>query len=352
MKKNCAFTICSKNYLAQAITLRESFQRNNPGLDFYLFLADSVTEDVKNLDLVPLDEKWIPKWKEMAFKYDVIEFNTSIKPFCFKKLFNDGYEKVIYVDPDIYIVNPLTLIYQWLEKYSIILTPHISYLQKDYKGAQTDTSILGVGLYNLGFCAIKNSKIGNEVVEWWEDRLYKFCYGTQPLFVDQKWMIFVPLFYPEDTLVTKHAGINTAIWNLHERKLIIENGIYQVIDILGDKYPLLFYHFSGFDPDVPKVINRRHPHFNTDTYPSFKPIIEEYRKKVFDNGYNKYHPMRYAFVTFNGGLEITGFTRLMFRHFLETHPQYSGNPFSSDDEFVNFLRQKVVLLRQRLQVWL
>ena len=40
-------------------------------------------------DLVTLNDTWIPKWREMAFKYGVIEFNTSIKPFCFYKLFNE-----------------------------------------------------------------------------------------------------------------------------------------------------------------------------------------------------------------------------------------------------------------------
>lgn len=37
--KQCAFTICAKNYLAQAITLRESFKRHNKE-EFFIFLSD------------------------------------------------------------------------------------------------------------------------------------------------------------------------------------------------------------------------------------------------------------------------------------------------------------------------
>lgn len=347
MNKNCVFTICSKNYLAQALTLRQSFLEHNPCADFYLFLADGSNEEVDKLDIVKLDESWIPKWKEMAFKYDVIEFNTSIKPFCFNKLFNEGYEKVIYLDPDIYVVDSLSEILGWLDNYSVVLTPHINYMMVDYNGAQDDKDILGCGLYNLGFCALKNSEVGRQIVIWWMDRLEKWCYSEGPLFVDQKWMIYVPVFYPKETLLTKHAGVNTAIWNLHERTLTIEDGKYFVRDIKGETYPLLFYHFSGFDPGVPKVINRRLAHFDTDTYPSFKPIVEEYRKREYENGYDTYHPMSYAFVSFDNGIEITKYTRLLFRHFIELHPDCHEDPFSSDSSFYKLMVQKKCLIMKK-----
>jgi len=37
MNKNVAFTICAKNYLAQAFALRESFYCHNPKSDFFIF---------------------------------------------------------------------------------------------------------------------------------------------------------------------------------------------------------------------------------------------------------------------------------------------------------------------------
>ena len=77
---NCAFTICAKNYLAQALTLRESFLKHNPSLNFFIFLADKI-DGVEDVDgVVALDKSWIPDWVNMAFKYDVIEFN-----YCGKK---------------------------------------------------------------------------------------------------------------------------------------------------------------------------------------------------------------------------------------------------------------------------
>ena len=135
---NCAFTICAKNYLAQALTLRESFLKHNPSLNFFIFLADKI-DGVEDVDgVVALDKSWIPDWVNMAFKYDVIEFNTSINPFCFGKLFKEGYEKVIYLDPDIYVTRPLDYIYECLNNKSVVLTPHYCDIEEHFDGAVSE----------------------------------------------------------------------------------------------------------------------------------------------------------------------------------------------------------------------
>ena len=105
---NAVFTICAKNYLAQALTLKESFEKKNKD-DFYIFLADEATDDLLTQYpcIRPLNKEWCPKWQEMAFKYDVMEFSTSIKPFCFATLFKT-YENVIYIDPDIFVFDNLS----------------------------------------------------------------------------------------------------------------------------------------------------------------------------------------------------------------------------------------------------
>lgn len=347
--KDCAFTICSKNYLAQAITLKQSFEQNNRNQSFFIFLADRPCKEVEGLDLVLLDETWIPKWKEMAFKYGIIEFNTSIKPFCVNKLFQDGFDKVIYLDPDIYVIRSLEEIYNYLDNYDCVLSPHFCYCQQNFLGAVSETQISSQGLYNLGFGAFKNSPIGNKIINWWMDRLEVSCYGDtlNGMFVDQKWMDFVPLFFPNNVLITKNAGINTAIWNLHERTLMIEKGEYFIKDILGDVYPLLFYHFSGFDPYVSKIINRRHPQFNTDVFPSFSPLIEEYRKKVIDNGYDTYRVLTYGFSNFENGYKIIVLQRRFLKEYVLTHKDYMGNPFSEEDEFYKVLENNKCIYKNK-----
>lgn len=343
MNMNVAFTICAKNYLAQAFTLRESFEKHNPNCDFFIFLSDD-SEGLAN-DIITLDDSWIPNWKQMAFKYNVIEFSTSIKPFCFKKLFGNGYSKVMYLDPDIYVTNPLDEIFNYLDEKSIVLTPHYCNIQTEYTGSITEEEILFVGIYNLGFVAIRNNVNGNKIISWWMNRLANKCYADKfdALHVDQKWMDFIPAFFPNETLITHHMGINPAIWNLHERELIIdEKGAYTISNIESNKiFPLLFFHFSGFDPFKPKLINRRHPKYNTDIYPSYIPLFDEYIAGVYKNEYNEYSKMSYSFNSFEDGENILPLHRRLFR--VNEQEYLNDNPFSTDGKFIKALKAQKLL---------
>lgn len=345
---NCAFTICAKNYLAQALTLRESFLKHNPSLNFFIFLADKI-DGVEDVDgIVVLDKSWIPDWVNMAFKYDVIEFNTSIKPFCFGKLFKEGYEKVIYLDPDIYVTRPLDYIYECLNNKSVVLTPHYCDIEEHFDGAVSEETFNKVGIYNLGFCALKNDKVGQEIAKWWQNRLQYKCYSqsSEGLFVDQKWMDYIPGFFPDATCVSSHHGMNVAIWNLHERELFIDEKQGYMIrrKKTGDEFPLLFFHFSGFDPFETTVINRRHPQFNVTTYPSFKPIIEEYRERVYANGYDRFSKMTYGFNHYIDGSVITPLQRRIFRVYLNEH-KVEFNPFEINTPFYKILKNSRLLLK-------
>ena len=345
---NCAFTICAKNYLAQALTLRESFLKHNPSLNFFIFLADKI-DGVEDVDgVVALDKSWISDWVNMAFKYDVIEFNTSIKPFCFGKLFKEGYEKVIYLDPDIYVTRPLDYIYECLNNKSVVLTPHYCDIEEHFDGAVSEETFNKVGIYNLGFCALKNDKVGQEIAKWWQNRLQYKCYSqsSEGLFVDQKWMDYIPGFFPDATCVSSHHGMNVAIWNLHERELFIDDRQGYMIrrKKTGDEFSLLFFHFSGFDPFETSVINRRHPQFNVTTYPSFKPIIEEYRERVYANGYDRFSKMTYGFNHYFDGSVITPLQRRIFRVYLNEH-KVEFNPFEINTPFYKILKNSRLLLK-------
>lgn len=345
---NCAFTICAKNYLAQALTLKESFLKHNPSLNFFIFLADK-TDGVEDVEgVVTLDKSWIPDWVNMAYKYDVIEFNTSIKPFCFGKLFKEGYEKVIYLDPDIYVTRPLDFIYKCLNDKSIVLTPHYCDIEEHFDGAVSEETFNKVGIYNLGFCALKNDKVGQEIAKWWQNRLQYKCYSqsSEGLFVDQKWIDYIPGFFPDATCVSSHHGMNVAIWNLHERELFIDDKQGYMIrrKKTEDEFPLLFFHFSGFDPFETSVINRRHPQFNVMTYPSFKPIIEEYRERVYANGYDRFSKMKYGFNHYSDGGVITPLQRRMFRVYLNGN-KVEFNPFEINTPFYRILKNSRLLLK-------
>lgn len=343
--KTAVFTICAKNYLAQAYTLKESYYKSNKDSNFFIFLSDKKDVEWLSEDIIELNDNWIPNWQQMAFKYNVIEFSTSIKPFCFKKLFEEGYERIIYLDPDIYVTSNLQYIFNLLNEKSIVLSPHYCNIQENYTGSVTEEELLWVGIYNLGFCAIKNDTIGNNIIRWWCNRLSNKCYADHKdgLHVDQKWMDFIPAFYPNNTCITHHMGINPAIWNLHERELIIENNEYKIINVKTKEiYPLLFFHFSGFDPFNKTILNRRHPNYSCDNFPSFIPLIEEYVKAEYKNGYDKYSVLSYSFNSFESDDNIVPLHRRLYRS-LEHNMENDINPFSTDSKIYQIIKNNRLL---------
>jgi hypothetical protein len=348
MKHNCIFTICSKNFLAQALTLKESLIKNEPDADFHIFLADKPSPEINEVDFIALDESWIPTWREMAFKYDVVEFNTSIKPFCFQKMFESGYINVVYMDPDLYVTNKLDYLWDNLEGHSIVLTPHITTIELADKGLLPETDFLFAGIFNLGFVALKNDETGRKVALWWGHRLEEYCFTSpnESLFTDQKWMNFIPSFFSKETLVTEHLGLNVSYWNLHERELLVEDKGYFIKDKLtGKKWPLLIFHFSGFKPTNDRMISAHQPYYNIDSFPSFIPIIQEYKQLEEENGYDKYSKLHYAFNAFEDDLLITSFHRRLYR---ATENEYLGeNPFSPQSGFYQNLKESGLLVKEK-----
>lgn len=346
MLKCVGFTICAKNYLAQAFVLKESFKKWNPDKDFFIFLSDDIDDTVKRYnEVIQLSTDFIPRFEEMAFKYKVVEFSTSIKPFCINKLFNDGYEKVIYLDPDIFVTDSLNSIYAMLDKKDILLTSHYNHLYLGRDGVVPEHTILRVGIFNLGFCAFRETIISKQIISWWMNKLADWCYddGKMGVFVDQKWITILPGIHYEKIGVLDDPGCNVAIWNLHERELIVDNKRYFIKDTVNDmKSSLKFYHFSGFDPYTEEYINRRHPEFNTSNFPSFKPIIDEYRTLEYENGYDYYSKLTYSFSCFNDGTVILPINRGLYREIADKYP----HPFSNK-ELITFFADLKLLSKKK-----
>lgn len=331
IQKTAVLTICSRNYLGQALTLRESVIRHGSNYDFYLFLADE-SGDISQEWIIPLDNDIVPEWRTMAFKYNVIEFNTCIKPFCIEYLFKKGYEQVLYIDPDIYLFDNLDSVVDKLQEYSIVLTPHRIKMMTGVDGFVNDVAISQNGIFNLGFCAIKNDEIGNRIIRWWEKRLSQFCYNEarEGLAVDQKWMNFIPAYFPKDVYISHDPGLNLAIWNINEREVSFIDG-KPYVNVKGSekKFSLKFFHFSGFSPEIPNRLDKRSPESDLKNFPSLQSLVKEYYDSEMANDFFGYRKYAYSFNYFSNGVKIYPLHRRIFR-MKEEDWKKKGDPFEAD----------------------
>ncbi|MDZ4098687.1 MAG: hypothetical protein U1E13_08280, partial [Methylophilaceae bacterium] len=204
-------------------------------------------------DFVWIEDVGVPNCKILAFKYDITEFSTSVKPFITLQLLS-RHDKVIFLDPDTCVYHSLAGIVGELNEHPIILTPH--YLTpKEEEASDSDLAMMRFGSFNLGFYAVNNSDESLKFLRWWCDRCFRLCYFESQfgLSTDQKWVSIAPCFFPK-LHISFNVGHNMAFWNVHERTLSkFTDGRYLVN---GDQ-PLIFFHFSSFDDSDPRMLSRR-----------------------------------------------------------------------------------------------
>ena len=286
------FTLCSKNYLAQAITLQHSFKNVHPEIDFILGIVDCLSDEEKKLldgyFFLEMDQLGVEAFESMKSKYNIVELNTAVKPFYIEYFFKNGYEKVVYLDPDIYVYHAMDVVLENLNAYSFILSPHFSTPIYD-QYLMTEQIVLGTGIFNLGFFAIKNDITGNALIQWWQKKLVEECILdlSRGYFVDQKWMNLSVCHF-NHYFIEKHPGLNMAHWNLHERTLSIKNGVFWVNEVV----PLIFFHFSTYQPDKPTKIANWQNRFSFETRPDIVPLFQQYGEQVLNNHYHYWKPLQ------------------------------------------------------------
>ncbi len=293
-----AFTICSRNFLAQAQLLHEGLRRHHPGIIFYLALCDEpqgVDLDALPFEVVHLDELGIPKLEDMVDRYNITELNTAIKPFAFLALFHrHPGSTIVYFDPDIFIQSPLVELEVLLaEGADCVLTPHLC---EAAEFAEIDEGkMLQFGIYNLGFCALRDTPGVRGVTAWWGRRLETQCVIdlASGLFVDQKWADLLPAFIGR-TEILRHPGYNVAYWNLSQRTVRApadENDAGWSVN--GE--PLRFFHFSGAVVEKPRVFSRHSSQFRIEGLRDVAILFEDYCAELTRFGIQDYRDIPYAF---------------------------------------------------------
>jgi hypothetical protein len=330
-----ACTIVALNYLPYARVLCKSFLRHHPGWKFYVLLVDRLPKDVdlsnEAFELVQVEDLRIPGFKSIAFKYDILELNTNVKPTFLKSILARNIDQLIYLDPDIFVYRKLDSVLAAMDERSIVLTPHV--LSPDPDDIQSEVILLMGGVFNLGFIAVTQCEETDRFLSWWEKRCldFGFCEPRKGMFVDQKWINLVPCLY-DSVKVLKYPGCNMAYWNLHERELSLENDAWMV----NRTSPLEFYHFSGITVDGGEQLSRRKERFTLTNRPDMLAIYEDYRALLIQYGFREFKAIKYSFNAFDNGQYINRLTRTLYAANLE---KFAGeDPFSNSSRFYSWAK--------------
>ena len=250
-------TICTIRQLPQAFALGDSFSRyaldtNGQPEPFMIGLADDPAHLPATFSspypLVPLNSVLpVETLQALSATYTPVEFAAACKPRFIAEIFNryPATDRLIYADPNVLFMKPLTALWDQFGESNVLLTPHITKTPADT--AWPDEKFFqNVGLYTADFMMFRRSAETNRMLAWWEDRAQErayidFCAG---LCTDQLWLMYVPVFF-QSVQVIKNPGWHVALWNLPERTLHRDGEGWRATGPAGTNQPVQFMNAKG-----------------------------------------------------------------------------------------------------------
>jgi hypothetical protein len=341
MRKNKAiFTSINSYYLSKAIALGKTVLNFHPEVDFIILMNENpLTYDFIKLQnfldefkikVLAVNDIKIKNVEQFLFQRQIVEACTAVKGRALCYLL-DKYEKVIYLDPDICLFDNITKIWNQLDVSDVILIPHQNRPSEASLqfGVEAELTSLQYGVFNLGFCAVKDNKNGREFANWWAERLYVYCFDdrSKGLFTDQKWCDLAPALF-ENVYIEREPGFNVAPWNSHCYQLEIKYGATN-ITINGTDTTLKFFHFSGFDSGEGLKASSQMKDYgkiHKELYLWYLDFIN----KIGENC--KEYVKNWTYGLFNDGSSITKNHRFISKKLIESKIDIS-NPYSAAGKF-------------------
>jgi glycosyltransferase involved in cell wall biosynthesis len=336
-------TIASKNYLARARVLAQSFRCYHPDVPVFLLLVDKIDgyfdPAQEPFTTLALEEIGIDDLAGLCFQYPCQELNTAVKPFLLEYLLREnGFAKVLYFDPDIKFYDNLAPLFSALDDASFILTPHLTAPLTD-ELRQSERDIMMAGDYNLGFIGIANTPTTERMLSWWQERMRKYCVFNinWGYFVDQKWIDLVPGMFGETTII-RDPAYNVAFWNFQHRLLACADGKYFV-----NGQPLRFFHFSGLRLGNEEEISRQQTRYLLHDLPCLPELYDEYKAELMAAGQAQVEVWPYSFETFDNGVPIPPLAREVYLLMGRERADF-GDPFRTGppDSYYEWLNEPVI----------
>lgn len=255
---NICYTVATQNYIKDSLRTRASFLKYNSSWRFVIVIADLFYDSDALFEFKRLRSEGVEflflcdvinyiddsSLESILVRYNAFEFSCAAKAVALRFFLASGFEKVIYIDSDVLFYNSCERAEKLLDRYDALVTPH--HVAENYPSdgkCQQDAVINLAGMMNAGFLAIRNSDNGRRIADYWFCKLKDSCYSkpSEGLMCDQIWLQWLPCIF-DNVFILRDKGYNASYWNIHERNIYRENGIW-----MSGSDPLVFFHFSGLD---------------------------------------------------------------------------------------------------------
>lgn len=275
-------TYFDKNYLSRGIILYDSLKIYCNDFELYVLCLDEFTEnyfkinkqrypEVRILLLADIEAADI-ELKAAKENRNTIEYYFTLSPclplFLLKKF---NLKHICSLDADILFLSNPQVIFDYLNDYSIVITPH--------KFSPEIAEYVKFGKYNVSFQIFKNDTTGISCLETWRKQCIEWCNDTydeiNERFADQKYLDTWTKNYPDKVkeLTDNVSGI--APWNLNN--FLIEK---REKSYYSNGERIVFYHFHHFKTLTTKVATNGFYFYRAKQYKAIDLLYLEYWNKL------------------------------------------------------------------------
>jgi len=238
-------TITTYDHLYKVLALRDSLVKYDTNVLFHVMLVDGPPPETKNdsikaYTLVDLDKDETANSIVSKYKKQKDKLRWSLKPSFLKFLLTqEGVERVIYLDNDLFFFNNYSFLFEQLVDHAFLFTPHYYDRSPEYHQNWLEANFRA-GLFNAGFIGVNRSAANT--LQWWAECCLYRCKKSafRGTFDDQKYLDLIPVMR-EDAMILRHQGCNVAEWNRFVCVRELVNG--QVM--INGKWPVVFIHFNN-----------------------------------------------------------------------------------------------------------
>lgn len=319
-------TIAAAHELPQALLLRDSLEAASGGVDFRLLLLEHPAVVARlRAELPPLaaaailapDEVSCPQWLTMAFYYDLREYAAALKPALLRTLLRQG--NVIYLDPDIEVLAPLTALEALGAEADVVVLPEDPALVAP-DGGLTEPGLAAMRL-NLGCIGIGQGVAAEKLLAWLQEQLIEGAHHSpeHDLYPEQLWSTALLAAAPRLT-VLRSRQYSLAPWNVRAGELTFPAPMAaQTPD-----GPLCLLH-----PDEQERRDRPSP--DRDRAFSGAPLADllaKHRRKLEQSPQKRFAGFLYSFGSYATGEPIPGLHRRALWQLPAVNRRTLANPFT------------------------
>jgi hypothetical protein len=268
-------TIITTDHIPFAKVLLYSLRKQHPDTNLQVLVVDGVEStsstdlslhSVKELTESPLGRKIVKKYAHTNSDH----FRWALKPVFISHLLQTGFDKVIYVDPDIYFVSQFDFLFEKLNQSGVLLTPHWCNINPLINECALYDVLQG-GLFNAGF--VGANKSGLDAITWWAEVCHFKMERNRQLgvFDDQKYLNILPVQF-DNIEIIKHQGCNLASWNIDICRRDVVDGKLMI----NGEFEPVFIHFTK--STITNVVN-----YNDKL---LLPYFEEYASLLKKEGFD------------------------------------------------------------------